>query len=93
MKVALTTAQSAVYQFEQVNENFDGTCNAIMHHVYTAAKEANESYTFKEMLKQDDRAKFVDAMEKEISDHTSRKHWDIVLRSTMPKDMKTIMAI
>ena len=93
MKVALTTTQSAAYQFEQVNENFDGTCNGILHHVYTAAKEANESYTFKEMLKQDDRSKFVDAMEKEISDHTSRNHWDIVLRSTMPKEMKTIMAI
>ena len=72
MKVALTTAQSAAYQFEQVNENFDGTYNGILYHVYTAAKEANESYTFKEMLKQDDRAKFVDAMEKEISDHTSQ---------------------
>jgi len=50
MKVDLTTAQSDAYQFEQVNEHFDGTCNDIMHHVYTAAKEANESYTFKEML-------------------------------------------
>ena len=93
MKVALTTAQSAAYPFVQVNKNFDGTCNGILHHVYTAAKEANESYTFKEMLKQDDRARFVEAMEKEISDHTSCKHWDIVLRSTMPKEMKTIMAI
>lgn len=93
MKMALTTAQSAAYHFEQVNENFDGTCNDILHHVYTAAKENNESYTFKEMLKQDDRMEFVEAMEKEISDHTSRKHWDIILRSTMPKDMKTIMAI
>ena len=92
-KAAFTTAQSAVYQFEQVNENFDSTCNDILHHVYSAAKEANESYTFKEMLSQDDRDQFVEAMQKEINDHTSREHWDIVLRSSMPRDMKTIMAI
>ena len=47
---AFTAAQSAAYQFKQANENFDSTCNGILYHVYSAAKEANESYTFKEML-------------------------------------------
>ena len=73
--------------------NFDNTCNDILHHVYSAAKESNESYTFKEMLRQDDRDQFVEAMQKEIDDHTKRKHWEIILRSEMPKDTKTIMAI
>ena len=88
-----TAAQSAAYQFEQANENFDSTCNGILHHVYSAAKEANESYTFKEMMNQEDRGSFVEAMQKEIDDHTKREHWEIILRSDMPKDMKTIMAI
>ena len=56
-------------------------------------KEANESYTFKEMLKQEDQESFVEAMQKEIYDHTKREHWEIILRSEMPNDMKTIMAI
>ncbi len=90
---AFTTAQSVAYQFEQANENFDSTCNDALHHVYSTAKTANESYTFKEMLAQDDREQFVTAMQKEIDDHEKRNHWDIVLRSSMPKEMKTIMAI
>ena len=90
---ALTTAQSVAYQFEEVNKNFDGTCNGILNHVFATGKEANESYTFKEMLQQDDKAKFVDAMEKEIDDHSKRKHWKLILRSSMPKDVKTSMAI
>jgi hypothetical protein len=90
---AYTTVQSIAYQFDEVNMNFDNTCNDILHHVYSAAKESNESYTFKEMLRQDDRDQFVEAMQKEIDDHTKRKHWEIILRSEMPKDTKTIMAI
>jgi hypothetical protein len=45
------------------------------------------------MLKQEDRLDFVNAMEKEIDDHVRRDHWEIILRSMMPKDMKTIMSI
>ena len=54
MKSALTTAKSAAHRFQEVNENFDTTCNYMLHHVFSVAKEANESYTFKEMLHQDD---------------------------------------
>ena len=82
---AFTTAQSMAYQFEQANENFDNTCNGAIHHVYSACKEANESYTFKEMLAQDDKAHFVTAMQKEIDNHKKRDHWDLVLCSSMPK--------
>jgi hypothetical protein len=45
------------------------------------------------MLKQEDRLDFVNAMEKEIDDHVRRDHWEIIPRSMMPKDMKTIMSI
>ena len=33
MKSALTTAQSAAHQFQKLNENFDTTCNDMLHHV------------------------------------------------------------
>ena len=93
MRSALTTAQSAAHQFQSVNENFDTTCNDMLHHVFSVAKEANESYTFKEMLHRDDRNQFVEAMTKDIGDHTKRKHWEIVPISQMPRGIKPIMAI
>ena len=65
----------------------------MLHHVYAVGKEANESYTFKEMLEQSDRDQFVEATTKEINDHTKRKHWEIVLRSYTPKAIKPIMEI
>ena len=45
------------------------------------------------MLKQDDRDDFINAMQVEVDAHQSREHWEIIERSKMPKDMKTIMAI
>ena len=65
----------------------------MLHHVFSVAKEANESYTFKEMLQQDDRNQFVEAMTKEIGDHTKRKHWEIIPRSQMHRGIKPIMEI
>ena len=93
IKAALTTAQSAAHQFQAVNENFDNTCNDMLYHVSSVYKDANESYTFKEMLHQDYQNQFVEAMTKEIGDHTKRKHWEIVPRPQMPRGIKPIMAI
>ena len=45
------------------------------------------------MLKQDDRDEFVNAMQVEVDAHQTREHWEIIPRSQMPKEMKTIMAI
>ena len=58
-----------------------------------AGKENNEIYTFREMLKQEDSADFVKAMLKEANDNENREHWEIMLRTNMPKGIKTIMAI
>ena len=65
----------------------------MLYHVFSVSKEANKSYKFEEMLHQDDRNQFVKATTKEIRDHTKRKHWEIVLRSQMPRGIKPIMAI
>ena len=47
-------------------------------------------------MKQPDKAEFIEAMEKEISDHVGRKHWQIYTRQQM-KDTgykgRVIMAI
>ena len=93
MKSALTTAQSAPHQLQAVNKNFDNTCNDILHHVFSVAKEANELYTFKDIPQKDDRNQFVEAMTKDIGYHTKRKHWGIVPRFQIPWGTKPIMAI
>ena len=45
------------------------------------------------MLQQDDRQQFVEAMQKEINDRLKCKHWEVILRSEVPKNVKTIMSI
>ena len=44
-------------------------------------------------MKQDDKFDFVDAMEKEISDHERGKHWSIVHRDTLPNRAQTNKSI
>ena len=58
-----------------------------------AGKENNESYTYKDMLKQPDRADFIRAMLKETDDHENRCHWEVIPRWQKPPDAKTILAI
>ena len=45
------------------------------------------------MLHQADQHQFVEAMTKDIGDHTKRKYWEIEPRSQMPRGIKPIMAI
>ena len=85
--------QSVAYQFEDINQNFDSTCNGILRHVFSAAKEAKESYTFKEMARQDYCDEFVFATRREIHYHKTLIHWEVIIRSEMPKDSKMIMVI
>ena len=61
--------------------------------VLLAGKEDNESYTFKEMIKQPDAADFIQAMMKEADAHEERKHWTVVPRSAKPPKVRTFMVI
>eukprot|EP00984_Skeletonema_dohrnii_P025786 scaffold14972_cov139-Skeletonema_dohrnii-CCMP3373.AAC.1 len=54
---------------------------------------SNEVFTYHQAMKQHDREDFLDAMEKEIDDHTERGHWIIVPRSSMPTGKKSIKSI
>ena len=76
-----------------VETNFDATINSFAFHVLASGKENNENYTFREMMKQDDRNEFIEAMQVEVDAHQTREHWEIIPRSQMPSDMKTILAI
>jgi hypothetical protein len=56
-------------------------------------KRKSEVFTYTQAMRQDDRAEFIQAMIKEVEDHEGRDHWELVLRSTIPKGIKTIQAV
>ena len=61
--------------------------------MYATEISSNESFTFCDAMKQEDRMKFVEAIEKEISDHEDGNHWSVVHRNTLPPKAKPIKAI
>ena len=58
---------------ERLNGLFDDAINDIAHHVQ-AYITSNESYTYKQMLKEDDYRDFFKAMLDEIEVHEKRDH-------------------
>ena len=54
---------------------YDSTLNELYAMAFAAVKGTNESYNFKQAMAQPDRSDFLDAMEKENSDHSKREHW------------------
>jgi hypothetical protein len=52
------SVNATIHQCNVINTNFDGSLNELHHMVLAAGKSNNETYTFKEMLKQDDTADF-----------------------------------
>ena len=53
----------------------------------------NGVYNLKEMLKQNDRLQFVEAMLTEIDEHEKGNHWTMIERDKVPDNIKTIMSI
>ena len=80
----------------ELNKLYDGTMNTIVSYAFsTVALDMlnKEVFTYTKALQQPDADKFVEAMGKEVNDHESRDHWEIVRCSTIPAGMKTIQAI
>ena len=80
-------------QYEKVNANFDGTSNGSHPFAFAAATADNESYTFGEMMKEADRADFINAMIDEVRSHEDNGHWELATRSSIPRGIKPILAI
>ena len=80
-------------RFHDVNEIYDDTLNEVHHLLYATDISSNESFTFRNAMKQDDKLAFVDAMEKEISDHEKGGHWSIVHHDTLTNKSRPIKAI
>ena len=70
---------------EYLEQNLDGTYNriSIIGQMFVAGKTNNETYTFKEMLKQPDKIEFLRAMKKEVQAMFDDDIWEKVPRSEM----------
>jgi hypothetical protein len=79
--------------FDKANEHYDGTLNNIYFVSLLTETGSNEVFTYHQAQKQEDWNDFKIAMEKEILDHASHGHWDLVPRSTIPLGNKVIKAI
>jgi hypothetical protein len=78
--------------FDWLNGLLDDTSNEICHqiHAYTTS---NQSFTYFQMLQQEDFKQFFRAMEVELDNHETCKHWDVMVRKHLPPGAKTIIAI
>ena len=90
--LASSYATKLVHQTQLVNQHFDGTFNYFHPLAFTETSD-NETYTFKEMLQQEDKNEFIKAMLKEVQDHENRNHWHLFERDKIPQGHKTILAI
>ena len=88
-----TFTQQVMNRFHEVNEMYGGTLNEVHHLLYATDISSNESFTFQNAMKQDDKLSFIDATEKEISTNNKGGHWSIVDHNTIPNKAWPIKAI
>ena len=88
-----TFTQQVMNRFHELNELYKITLNEVHHLLYATNISSNNSFTFRNAMKQDDKLAFVDAMEKDISDHEKCGHWSIVHRNTLPNKARPIKAM
>ena len=74
---------------EKSSSLIDNTINQVSEHLPSSIY--NDTYHFKDMLRQNDRAEFIKTMETEIDVHQQRNHWELLKYSDMPKGIKPIM--
>jgi len=95
--VLIENAQFKVLAFvthlENIQTLFDDTINECHHYALNATSATNDVYTLKQMLQLDNIQEFITAMIKEVDDHESRDHWEVVQRTSMPKGAKTILSV
>jgi hypothetical protein len=78
--------------YDWMNGLFDNTINNICHQIHAYAT-SNESFTYLQMLREEDHKQFFEAMEVELADHEERNHWTLMECKDMPIGTKTIMAL
>ena len=88
-----TYAEQFMNRFREVNELYDGTLNEIHNFMYATNIDINECFTFINVMNQDNKISFVDAMEKEISDHEAGGHWSVFCSGILTNKERPFKAI
>ncbi len=76
-----TLAKHAACRLHEVNELYDGTLNSIWAYAFSTIAldmSNNKVFTYTKAMQQPDSAQFIEAISKEIDDHQSCHHWEIV---------------
>ena len=89
----LTYTEQVMNRLHEVNELYHGTLNKIHHFMYSTDITTNECFTFRNVMKQEYKMSFVEAMEKEISDQEAGGHWSVVHCDTLPNKARPIKVI
>ena len=79
-----TFTEQVMNRSHEVNKLYYGTLNKIHHLFYSTDINTNETFTFCEAMKQEDRLLFMDAMENEINNHEEGGQWTVVHQNTHP---------
>ncbi len=72
-----------LHDIDRLNGQFDNTINDIRHKFHAYTTSDNECYTYSQMLWQEDYMQFFQAMEVNIDDHETCKHWTLMLRKML----------
>ena len=98
--LTISLQQPAIYNIEVSNALYDNSTNWIHPMAFAANQQQNETYTFRDMMKQPDQKDFIAAMMKEIEVHEGRNHWTCIKKSEVPREkldkkgqLKTILSI
>ncbi len=86
-------SKKLLHWFDEAHEHCNGTLNTFHFVPLLTDRSSDEVFTYHQAQKQEDWSNFVIAMEKEILDHESHGHWDLVPCSTIPLGTKVIKAI
>eukprot|EP00957_Ditylum_brightwellii_P208360 15357000-Ditylum_brightwellii.AAC.1 len=82
--VPLTVQNQAIFHVKVATILFDDTINSFSLVVFAPNKQQNETYTYKDMLKQPDCKNVIAAMMNEITVHKDRHHWTFMKQSDVP---------
>ncbi len=90
--VTHSTFSKAVDSYYQVNTLYGGTINCFSM-VAQSSIASNETFTYKQAMKEKDFNDFVLAIVHEVDDHEKCCHWTIIQCCDMPANSKTIVSI
>jgi hypothetical protein len=96
LKLASIESSPAIVAFEAqviLNAIMDDLEIDKLHPLAFAASADPDTMYLDQALREPDREKFIEAMEKEIRDHEERKHWEIVRRDSLPKGTPVLPAV